>query len=323
MKLRPLGKTDINVSEIGFGAWGIGGQMWKGSDDKESMAALRKAAELGVNFFDTALAYGDGHSEQLVGKLLRSGVGKLYVATKIPPKNRQWPARPGVPFNVAFPKNYILESTEQSLKNLRMECIDVLQFHVWSDEWAGADEIWEAVRLLKAEGKIRAFGISVNDHQPSSVLNAAKTGMVDTLQVIYNIFDQSPEEELFPYCMKNDIGIIARVPFDEGGLTGRIRPETVFPNNDWRNDYFRGDRKQQVYDRVEKLKPLLGAEAKTLAELALRFILSRPAVSTVIPGMRSIANVETNTSVSDGKNLSEKLLKELKKQKWVRNFYGD
>jgi len=323
MKLRPLGKTGINVSEIGFGAWGIGGQMWKGSDDKESMVALRKAVELGINFFDTALAYGEGHSEQLIGKLLRSGVGKIFVATKIPPKNRHWPARAGVPFNETFPKNYILESANQSLKNLRMECIDVLQLHVWIDEWVGADEIWEAVRLLKSEGKIRAFGISINDHQPASALKAAKTGMVDTFQVIYNIFDQSPEEELFPYCQKNNIGVIARVPFDEGGLTGRVRPDTIFPKRDWRNDYFRGDRKQQVYDRVEKLKPLLGAEAKTLAELALRFILSRPAVSTVIPGMRSIANVETNTAVSDGKYLSEKLLKELKKHKWVRNFYGE
>ena len=323
MKFRPLGKTGINVSEIGFGGWGIGGQMWKGSDDKESMVALRKAVELGVNFFDTALAYGDGHSEQLIGKLFRGGSGKLYVATKIPPKNRKWPARQGVPFNEAFPKNYIIESANQSLKNLRMECVDLLQLHVWIDEWVGADEIWEAVRLLKSEGKIKAFGISINDHQPASALNAAKTKMVDSFQVIYNIFDQSPEEELFPYCLKNDIGIIARVPFDEGGLTGRVRPDTVFPKSDWRNDYFRGERKQQVHDRVEKLKPLLGAEAKTLAELALRFILSRPAVSTVIPGMRSIANVETNTAVSDGKHLSEKLLKELKKHKWVRNFYGD
>jgi aryl-alcohol dehydrogenase-like predicted oxidoreductase len=323
MKLRPLGKTGINVSEIGFGAWGIGGEMWKGLDDKESLVALQKAVELGVNFFDTALAYGDGHSEQLIGKLLRRVAGKIYVATKIPPKNRQWPARPGVPFNEAFPKNYILESANQSLKNLRMDCIDVLQFHVWSDEWAGADEIWEAVRRLKSEGKIKAFGISVNDHQPDSVLKAAKTGMVDTFQVIYNIFDQSAEEELFPYCQKNNIGVIARVPFDEGGLTGRVRPDTVFSKGDWRNDYFRGERKQQVQDRVEKLKPFLGAEAKTLAELALRFILSRPAVSTVIPGMRSISNVETNTAVSDGKYLSEKLLKELKKHKWARNFYGD
>ncbi len=323
MKFRPLGKIGINVSEIGFGAWGIGGQMWQGSEDEESLAALRKAAELGVNFFDTALSYGNGHSEQLVGRLLRSGIGKLYVATKVPPKNRQWPARSGVPFNDAFPKNYIIASANQSLKNLRTECIDVLQFHVWSDEWVGADEIWEAVRLLKSEGKIKAFGISTNDHEPASVLKAARTGMVDTFQVIYNIFDQSPEEELFPYCQKNNIGIIARVPFDEGGLTGRVRPDTVFPKDDWRNEYFRGERKKQVNDRVEKLKPLLGAEAKTLAELALRFILSRPAVSTVIPGMRSIANVEINTAFSNGKYLSEKLLKELKKHKWVRNFYGD
>jgi aryl-alcohol dehydrogenase-like predicted oxidoreductase len=287
------------------------------------MIALRKAVELGVNFFDTALAYGNGHSETLVGKLRRSSVEKIIIATKVPPKNRQWPARAGVPFIETFPKNYVIESTEKSLKNLRVDTIDVQQLHVWSDEWVGVDEIWEAVRLLKSQGKIKAFGISINDHAPGSALKAAKTGMVDTFQVIYNIFDQSPEEELFPYCLANNIGIIVRVPLDEGGLTGRIKPDTVFPDRDWRNNYFRGDRKQQVYDRIQKLKLLLGAEAKTLPELALRFILSNPAVSTIIPGMRSIANVETNTAVSDGKRLSEKLLKELKKHKWVRNFYGE
>ena len=174
MKFRPLGKTGINVSEIGFGAWGIGGQMWKGSDDKESMVALQKAVELGVNFFDTALAYGDGHSEQLIGRLVRSNSGKIYVATKIPPKNRHWPARAGVPLNETFPKNYIIESANQSLKNLRMECVDVLQFHVWSDEWAEEDEIWEAVRLLKSQGKTKAFGISINDHQPASVAQSCE-----------------------------------------------------------------------------------------------------------------------------------------------------
>ena len=323
MQFRSLGKTGATVSEIGYGAWGIGGEMWQGSEDAQSMIALRKAVELGVNFFDTALAYGNGHSEMLVGKLRRNSVEKIVIATKVPPKNRQWPARSGVPFNETFPKNYIIESTEKSLKNLRVETIDLQQLHVWSDEWVGADEIWEAVRLLKGQGKIKAFGISVNDHAPGSALKAARTGMVDTFQVIYNIFDQSPEEELFPYCLTNNIGIIVRVPLDEGGLTGRITPDTVFPDRDWRNNYFRGDRKQQVYDRVKKLKTFLGAEAKTLPELALRFILSHPAVSTIIPGMRSVANVETNTAVSDGKHLSEKLLKELKKQKWVRNFYGD
>jgi aryl-alcohol dehydrogenase-like predicted oxidoreductase len=297
--------------------------MWQGSEDAKSIIALQKAVELGVNFFDTALAYGNGHSEMLVGKLHRSSVEKIIIATKVPPKDRQWPARAGVPFNETFPKNYIIESTEQSLRNLRVDAIDVQQLHVWSDEWVGADEIWEAVRLLKSQGKIKAFGISISDHAPGSALKAARTGMVDTFQVIYNIFDQSPEEELFPYCLANNIGVIVRVPLDEGGLTGRIKPDTVFPDRDWRNNYFRNDRKQQVFDRVEKLKTLLGAEAKTLAELALRFILSHPAVSTIIPGMRNIANVETNTAVSDGKHLSEKLLKELKKHKWARNFYGE
>ena len=323
MKFRPLGKIGINVSEIGFGAWGIGADMWKGSTDKDAMNALQKAVDLGVNFFDTALAYGGGHSERLLAKLYRGMKGKIFIATKVPPKNRQWPARPGVPFNEAFPKNYIIESANLSLKNLGVERIDLLQFHVWSDEWADVEEIWDTVRRLKSDGKIRAFGISINDHEPGSALKAARTGMVDSFQVIYNIFDQSPEEELFPFCQKNNIAVIARVPFDEGGLTGRIRPDTVFMKEDWRNDYFRGDRKQQVYDRVEKLKLLLGPEAKTLAELSLRFILSRPVVSTVIPGMRTIPNVETNTAVSDGKVLSEKLLKELKKHKWPRNFYGE
>ncbi len=323
MNYRPLGKTGINVSEIGFGAWGIGGQMWQGSDDEKGLEALHKAVALGVTFFDSALAYGEGHSEQLVGKVLRENAGKMIIATKVPPKNRQWPAHPGIPYQDAFTKEYIIESTNQSLKNFRVECIDLQQLHVWSDEWAGADEIWEAVRILKSQGKIRAFGISINDHQPASALKAARTGMIDTFQVIYNIFDQSPEEELLPYCQAHGIGVIARVPFDEGGLTGRIKPDTVFPEHDWRNGYFRGERKQQVHDRVQRLKLLLGPEAKTLPELALRFILSHPAISTVIPGMRSISNVETNTAVSDGRNLSAKLLKDLKKQKWLRNFYGD
>ena len=321
MNYRTLGKTGFKVSEIGFGAWGIGGEMWQGSDDAQSLAALKKALELGVSFFDTALAYGLGHSEQLVARVRGWTSGTAVIATKIPPKNRQWPARPGVPFRDAFPKAYIFESTERSLRNLRVESIDLQQFHVWSDEWVEADEIWEAVRTLKAQGKVKAFGISVNDHQPESVLKALKTGMVDAIQVIYNIFDQSPETELLPFCQANGIGVIARVPFDEGGLTGRVKPDTVFPKGDWRNDYFKGERKQQLHDRIEKLKLLLGPEAKTLPELALRFILSNPAVSTVIPGMRSISNVETNSAVSDGRILSSKLLKELRKHKWVRNFY--
>jgi aryl-alcohol dehydrogenase-like predicted oxidoreductase len=322
MKSRALGKIIPSVSEIGYGAWGIGGAMWKESDDAESMTSLKLAVDRGVTFFDTALAYGDGHSEQLIGKLRKETAAPIVIATKIPPKNLKWPAPTGIPFHEAFPKAYIIGCTERSLKNLDVEQIEVQQFHVWSDDWAGADEIWSAIETLKRDGKIKAFGISVNDHQPGSVLKAAKTGMIDTFQVIYNIFDQSPEAELFPLCQELGIGVIVRVPFDEGGLTGAIRPDTTFPPSDWRNNYFRGERKREVFERVEKLKGLLGNEATTLPELALRFILSHPAVSTVIPGMRKPANVAANTAASDGRLLSEQLRSELKRHAWMRNFYG-
>jgi aryl-alcohol dehydrogenase-like predicted oxidoreductase len=321
MRYRLFGKTGIRISEIGFGAWGIGGTMWLGAVDSESMTALRKAVDAGINFFDTALVYGDGHSEVLIGKLLRDSSEQLYVSSKVPPKNMQWPARPGVPSHEAFTKEYIIDCTNTSLKNLRLERLDLQQLHVWRDDWVAVDEIWEAAETLKRAGKIRAFGISINDHEPASALAAARTGLVDSFQVIYNIFDQSPEDELLPYCHEHSIGVIARVPFDEGGLTGRITLETVFPDKDWRNDYFRGERKQQVFERAEKLKQLLGAEARTLPELALRYILSHPAITTAIPGMRTDAHVESNAEVSDGRLLSDSLQKELKKHRWVRNFY--
>jgi aryl-alcohol dehydrogenase-like predicted oxidoreductase len=322
MNTRALGKCISSVSEIGYGAWGIGGAMWKESDDAESMTALRAAVDAGVTFFDTALAYGDGHSEQLIGRLRKDVSVPIVIATKVPPKNGKWPAPKGIPFHEAFPKEYIIGCTERSLKHLAVEQIDIQQLHVWSDEWAGADEIWSAAERLKRDGKIKAFGISVNDHQPESVLKAAATGLIDSFQVIYNIFDQSPEKELFPYCLEHGIGVIVRVPFDEGGLTGTIRPDTTFPALDWRNNYFKGDRKREVFERVEKIKTVMGTEAATLPELALRFILSHPAVSTVIPGMRKASHVAANTAVSDGRLLSAALRAELKNHAWARNFYG-
>jgi aryl-alcohol dehydrogenase-like predicted oxidoreductase len=322
MHYRLLGRTGLRLSEIAFGSWGIGGSMWIGADDTESMKALRRAVDVGINFFDTAIVYGNGHSETLIGKLLKESGQQLHVATKIPPKNMQWPARNGVPSHEAFTKNHIIESTNRSLKSLRRECIDLQQLHVWRDDWAEADEIWEAIETLKMQGKINYFGISINDHDPASALKAAQTGKVDSFQVIYNIFDQSPEDELFPLCEKLNIGIIVRVPFDEGGLTGRITPSTTFPEKDWRNNYFKGDRKQEIFNRVEQLKTLLGPEAKTLPELALRFCLSHPAVTSVIPGMRTVAHVEGNAEASKGKPLSPQLIQALRRFRWVRNFYS-
>ncbi len=321
MKYRALGKTGINVSEIGFGAWGIGGGMWQDSDDKESMLALRKAVELGINFFDTALVYGFGHSERLLGKFLIECKERIYIATKIPPKNRTWPAQAGSKIREVFPTDYIIECTEKSLGNLGVETIDIQQFHVWLDDWNEDAEWFETVRRLKEQGKIRFFGVSINDHQPDSALKVLASGKVDCAQVIYNIFDQSPEQGLFPLCMDKGVGVIARVPFDEGALTGKITPETTFHEKDFRSKYFRDDRRVQVYERVKKFEPLLGEEASTLPELALRFSLHHPSVSTVIGGMRTANHVESNCNASDLRRLSEHLLSELRKHQWQKNFY--
>jgi len=321
MRCRTFGKTGLRVSEIGFGAWGIGRSMWVGAEDGESLRALARAMDLGVNFIDTALAYGDGHSEKLVGRAVRARSEKIYVATKIPPKNLLWPARPGIPVEKVFPFDYIIRSTDESLSHLGLETIDIQQFHVWSPEWLTSDGWRRAIQKLKKSGKIRLFGISVNDYQPDSVLDALRTGLIDCLQVIYNIYDPRAADTLFPLCRELGIGVIARVPLDEGGLTGAITPQATFPEGDWRRRYFKGPRKQQVWERAEMLKQVIGEGDGTLAQVALRFCLSNPAVSTVIPGMRNTRNVESSCSVSDPGPLSPALLARLKDHVWIRNFY--
>ncbi|MEW6047877.1 MAG: aldo/keto reductase [Bacillota bacterium] len=321
MHYRTLGRTGLEVSEIGFGAWGIGKGMWVGAQDDESVRALHRSIELGVNFIDTALVYGDGHSERLVGQVVRQRPETVYVATKVPPRNGEWPARAGVPPSEAFPADHVIASAEQSLRNLGLETIDVLQFHVWSDEWVGRGDWLEAVERLKRQGKIRFFGVSINDHQPENAIRLIETGAVDTVQVIYNIFDQTPEDRLFPACQRHNVGVIVRVPLDEGALTGKITPETTFPPGDWRNDYFKGDRKRQVYERLQRIVADLGIAVEELPEVALRFTLSHPAVSTVIPGMRSVRNVEANCRAGDGRGLSPEQVQKLRAHRWVRNFY--
>jgi aryl-alcohol dehydrogenase-like predicted oxidoreductase len=322
MNARTLGRTGLQVSEIGYGAWGIGGTGWLGARDDESLRALHRAIDLGVSFIDTALGYGDGHSEQLVGSVVRERPESIVVATKIPPANRRWPMPAGVDPDEAFPASHVRACTEESLRNLGVEAIDVQQFHVWSDEWVGRGSWQQAIEELKSEGKIRHFGVSINDHEPHNALAVVESGSVDTVQVIYNVFDQSPEDELLPACVEHDVGVIARVPFDEGALTGRIGPDTSFDEGDFRSRYFRGDRKAEVWERTEAICDDLGITRDDLAEVALRYVLSEPAVGTVIPGMRTMRNVERNTAVGDGRGLPEEQLRALKPHRWVRNFYG-
>jgi aryl-alcohol dehydrogenase-like predicted oxidoreductase len=321
MDHRTLGKTGLEVTTLGYGAWGIGQTMWIGADDDESLRALRRAIELGVNFIDTAHGYGDGHSERLVGQVVRESAGNVHVATKIPPKNRIWPAPSGVHANEAFPAEHVIARTEESLERLGVDTIDVQQFHVWSDEWVGQGDWLDAIDQLKREGKIRFFGVSINDHQPANAIKLVESGHVDTVQVIYNVFDQSPEDELFPAVQRANVGVIARVPFDEGALTGRITPETEFPEGDFRNDYFQGERKQEVWDRVQAIARDAEVSTDDLAEIALRFAVTHPAVSTAIAGMRSIRNVERNVAAAGKGPLSAREVEALRPHRWVRDFY--
>jgi aryl-alcohol dehydrogenase-like predicted oxidoreductase len=318
MKYRTLGRTGLSVSEIGYGAWGIGGAGWVGATEDESVRALHRAVELGVNLIDTARGYQE--SERIVGNVLRSHTG-VYVATKVPPLNRKWPAPDGVDPAEAFPGVHIRQSVETSLRESGLEAFDVLQFHVWSDDWVGRGDWLETVQALQDEGKIRFFGVSINDYQPNNVLALIKSGHVDTVQVIYNMFHQAPEERLLPACAEHDIGVIVRVALDEGGLTGTIKADTTFPDGDFRGRYFRGDRPAQVESRAGALTEELGIAPDQLAETALRFVLTHPAVSTVIPGMRTVRNVERNAPVSDGVPLTEERLAVIAKHRWERNFY--
>jgi aryl-alcohol dehydrogenase-like predicted oxidoreductase len=321
MRFRRLGRTNLEVSEIGYGAWGIGGKQWLGGEDHASFEALHRAFELGLNLIDTALAYGDGHSERLVGNAIRSAPHRVYVATKIPPKNRVWPASPATPIAEVFPPEYIVHSTEQSLHNLKVEQLDLQQFHVWTDAWAHTEEWRRAIEDLKSSGKIGFAGISIAEHEPDSALETLHTGLIDAVQVIYNIFDQTPENHLFPLCQKLNLGVLARVPLDEGGLTGAINEQTKFEHGEFRDYYFRGDRKRQVVEHIEALRRDLAGINGTLPEIALRFCLAHPAVSSVIPGMRRISTVESSCGVSEQGLLSPDVLAILKKHAWYRNFY--
>lgn len=316
MKYRRFGRTGWEVSEIGYGMWGMAG--WTGSEDAESLGALQRAVDLGCNFFDTAWAYGDGHSEQLLGRILKANEGKkLYAATKVPPKNRKWPAQRNHKLDDCYPPEYIEEYVAKSLANIGTWSLDLLQLHTWEDHWLDDKRLLPVIEKLKNSGKIKAFGLSLNRWEPWNGVRAVRNGVVDAVQVIYNIFDQNPEDELFPACREMDVAVIARVPFDEGSLIGTLTVDSKWPKGDWRNTYFVKENLVATVERVEKLKTLRRGGI-SMAEMALRFILENKDVSTIIPGMRKIANVEANAAVSERGPLPAPLQVELRKHRWER-----
>ena len=316
MRYRTFGRLGWRVSEVGYGMWGLAG--WTGREDNETRRSLQLAVDLGCTFFDTALAYGEGHSEMLLGELVQKNPGRgLIIASKIPPKNRVWPSRRGFRLDEVFPADYIRSSTETSLKNLGLPALDLMQFHVWEDEWATDDRWHKALESLRRDNLIKGIGISVNRWEPTNVVRTLRTGLIDAVQVIYNIFDQNPEDELFPLCRELGVAVIARVPFDEGTLTGTLTKESRWPEGDWRNTYFVPANLNPSVERADRLKPLVPF-GSTMPEMALRFVLSNPDVATVIPGMRKEKHVRANFAAGDAGPLPKPLLAKLKDHRWDR-----
>ncbi len=316
MKFRKFGRTGWMVSEMGYGMWGMGG--WLGSVDEESMRALQRAVDLGCNFFDTAWGYGEGKSESMLGQLVRANPQKrLYTATKIPPKNLEWPSRRQDTLDDCYPPDHVEKYVHASLKNAGLESFDLMQFHTWEDSWLDDPRWISMLDDLRRQGLIRAVGISMNRWEPWNGVRAVRSGLIDAVQVIYNIFDQNPEDELFPACRENDVAVIARVPFDEGSLTGTLTKETRWPEGDWRNTYFVPENLNSSVEHADALRPLI-PPGMTMPEMALRFILNNPDVATIIPGMRRPANVEANMAASDAGPLPAGLHAQLRKHRWDR-----
>mgnify|MGYP003971816389 FL=1 len=316
MNYRRFGKTDWQVSEIGYGMWGMAG--WTGSEDEESLTSLQRSVDLGCNFFDTAWGYGEGHSEELLGQLVRSNPDKkLYTATKIPPKNFIWPSQREFSLDDCFPPDHIEEYIHKSLKNARLEKFDLMQFHVWEDHFVEDDRWAKKMDELRSQGLIDAVGISINRWEPWNGVKTVRSGLIEAVQVIYNIFDQNPEDELFPACAEMDVAVIARVPFDEGTLTGNLTLDSRWPEEDWRSTYFVPENLKSSVEHGEALRPLL-SEGMTTPEMALRFILNEDSVSTIIPGMRKLNHVVANIATSDTGPLSDELHAKLRSHRWDR-----
>ncbi len=323
MRNRTFGRTGWQVSEMGYGMWGMGS--WSNSDDQQSLESLQTAVDHGCNFFDTAYAYGEGHSEKLLGQTVRANQGqRLYTATKIPPMNKQWPAQPDSTLKESYPPDHVEEYVHRSLRNADLQTFDLIQLHTWDDDWLRDDRWLYKLDDLRSQKLINAIGISLNRWEPWNGVRAVRTGQIDSVQVIYNIFDQNPEDDLFPACEEMKVAVIARVPFDEGTLTGTLTRESSWPEGDWRNTYFVPDNLIPSVERADKLKETLRiwnqehSSAINLPELALRFILTNPIVSTIIPGMRRLSHVESNIAASDAGPLPADLYEQLKEHRWVR-----
>jgi aryl-alcohol dehydrogenase-like predicted oxidoreductase len=320
MKHRTLGRTGFEVSEIGFGAWAIGGN-WGPQNEHDSIAGLHKALDLGVNFIDTAAGYGDGKSERIIAQVLKERSERIYVATKTPPADGPWPPTPYCRAEDRYSEKYLRQNIEHRLRNLNTECLDILQLHTWTRAWNSNPTPLDVLQKIKAEGKIRFIGVSTPEHDQNSLIDLMRRGYLDVVQVIYNIFEQEPAAEFLSVAAKENVGVIVRVPFDEGALTGKYTANHIFSADDFRSNYFAGDRLKRTVERVERIKQEIAASGLTLPEVALKFAMAHSAVSTVIPGIRTVQQAEANTAVSDLEDLPKELLLRLRSHAWLRAFW--
>ena len=320
MKYRTLGKTGFEVSEISFGAWAIGGG-WGAQSDEESLAALHKAIDLGVRFIDTAAGYGNGHSERIIGKALKERSEEIVVATKTPPADGPWPPSPYCQWEDRYSESYLRENIEERLRCLDTEAIDLLQLHTWTRAWNRDPQPFLILKKLKEEGKIRNVGISTPEQDQNSVIDLMKAGLVDSVQVIYNIFEQEPAAELLPVAQECNVGIIVRVAFDEGSLTGKYTADHSFPEDDFRSNYFAGDRLERSVRRVEAIRGDIEGSGLNLPQFALKYTLAHPAVSCVIPGMRNVRQAELNCAVSDLPDIASEYLQKMNDHRWNRGVW--
>jgi aryl-alcohol dehydrogenase-like predicted oxidoreductase len=321
MKLRKFGRVGWRVSEIGFGAWAIGGS-WGRQDDADSLKALHKALDLGVNFIDTAAGYGNGRSERLIGQVLRERKGdKIYVATKTPPADGNWPPYPHERWEDRYSEKYLRENVETRLKNLGVEALDCLQLHTWTRAWNDDPKPLEILRKMQKEGKLELVGISTPEHDQNCVVDLIRGGWVDVVQVIYNIFEQEPAAQLLPVAKKENVAVIVRVVFDEGVLTGKFTDQTVFEGDDFRRNYFAGDRLMRAVQRTEKVKSTIAGSGYTMPQAALKFALADDAVGTVIAGIRNESQAQMNCTVSELPDMSRELQQKLWAHNWRRAFW--
>lgn len=325
MKYRDFGRTGWKVSEIAFGGWQIGGQ-WGGVDDEESIDTLLYAFEKGVNFVDTAELYGSGRSETVIGRALKQWKGdKIYVATKVQPIRWPDPDVSDPEMKGRYPGWYLRENVENSLRRLGVERLDLLQLHCWLSDGTRNLEWLEILNALRLEGKVDRIGVSIRDYRPDEGVEIAKLGLVDSVQVIFNLFEQRPANDLFKAGAETRTAMIARVPLDSGALGGTWTRDTYrsWEPGSVQAHLFRGDRFDQTLERVEALKAECAPYYSSLAEAAMRYALSAPEVSTIIPGIRSRRHVDLNVSYSDGVGFPAELLEKVPRHNWPRpeNFY--